>query len=102
MIRINKIFSKNASEILIGGDLNGRTVMPFEKSFGIIYTNLDHQKCIHVLTTKFDVSSGLTGVTVSNDDVFEFTYGGVLNLPVSQEAAQTHCRAKNTVMFTFE
>ena len=102
MVRKNKIFSKNKAEILIGGDVNGQAVAPFSKNFGIIYLNLNRKKCQEILTTKLDVSAGLTSINILNEDNYSLSYGGEFKLPVSKERAKQYCKAVNTVMFVFE
>lgn len=102
MIRLNKLYGKSKTEILIGRDINGNTVMPFEKTFTLIYLNLNKKNCLALLATDFDASSGLESISVSNDSFYEFTYGGELSLPISQQNAQTYCKTKNTVMLRFE
>ncbi|HCU59306.1 MAG TPA: hypothetical protein DIC64_04925 [Alphaproteobacteria bacterium] len=102
MARASKVFSSLSCEIIIGGDINGRTVAPFENTFNVVYKNLDAQKCQDLITSKFDAAAGLKSITVSNKNSYEFSYGGNLALPVSERAAKEHCSARNTVMFTFE
>ncbi|MBR2299783.1 MAG: hypothetical protein IJ870_04330 [Alphaproteobacteria bacterium] len=102
LIRANKIFSALGAEILIGADLSGRPIAPFENTFGIIYKNLNAKKCETLISSEFDAASGLVAITVSNEKSSEFSYGGNPALPVSKKAAEETCSAKNTVMFTFE
>lgn len=102
MIRSNKVFSKNSSEILIGSDIEGNIISPFVNTFSVVYKNLNKQKCQNVLLTTFDETSGLLSITVSNKEIYEFTYGGDMTLPISKEAAKKYCTVKNDVMFTFE
>ncbi len=102
-IRANKVYSKNKSEIIIGRDISGNTVMPTENLFAITYLNLDRNKCKKLLTSKLDATSGVVSITLENEEAsYEFTYGGSLPLPVSSENAKKFCKAKNAVMFTFE
>lgn len=101
-VRAGKLFSKNNAEILIGKDTKGSTVSIFEKTFGITYLNLNQKKCIQLLLSDFSSESGLTGIFVSNDNFYELSYGGNLSLPVSEQAAQSYCKNKNTVMLIFE
>lgn len=102
MVRLNKLFSKSKAEILIGRDINGNSVAPFEKTFTLTYLNLNKKNCSALLTTNFDASSGLESISVSNDNFYEFTYGGELSLPINSKDAQTYCKPKNTVMLRFE
>lgn len=102
MIRRNKLYGKSKAEILIGRDINGNAVAPFEKTFTLTYLNLNKKNCLDLLTTDFDASSGLESISVSNDKFYEFTYGGELSLPINSEDAQTYCKQKNTVMLRFE
>lgn len=102
MVRQNKLYSEFKAEILVGRNLKGEAVLPFENFFNITYLNIGRQKCESLITSTFDVSSGLTAVTVSNEKLYEFTYGGELSLPVSAQKAKDVCAAKNDVMITFE
>lgn len=102
MVRIGKLFGKSNSEILIGRDMKGNTVAAFEKTFAVTYLNLNKAKCLSLLTTDFNADSGLVSIAVSNNKLYELTYGGELSLPVSKEDAQSYCKAKNTVMLVFE
>jgi hypothetical protein len=102
MIRIGKLFSKSNSEILIGRDMKGNPVAAFEKTFAVTYLNLSKAKCLSLLTSDFSADSGLVSIAVSNDKLYELTYGGELSLPVSQDKALEYCKAKNTVMLIFE
>ena len=102
-IRGGKIYSKNRSEILIGRDSSGSAVMPTETFFSLSYLNLDRNVCKKILTSKFEPAIGLVSVKVENEETpAEFTYGGTLGLPVSDENAKKYCGAKNAVVFTFE
>lgn len=102
IVRVGKLFSKSNSEILVGRDIKGNTVGAFEKTFTVTYLNLNKVRCLSLLTTDFHADSGLVSIAVSNDKLYELTYGGELSLPVSKEKASEYCKAKNTVMLTFE
>ena len=102
MVRVGKLFGKSNSEILIGRDMKGKTVAAFEKTFAVTYLNLNKAKCLSLLTTDFNVDSGLVSIAVSNDKLYELTYGGELSLPVNPQKALEYCKAKNTVMLVFE
>jgi len=102
MVRKDKIFSKSKTEILIGKDLKGSTVLPFERHFAIIYVNINKNRCIELLSSQFEADFGLSGISVANDKLYELTYGGELSLPVHEQDAQNYCRTKNTVMLVFE
>lgn len=102
MVRNGKIYSAFKGEILLGRNLKGDAVLPFETFFNITYLNINRLKCESLITSVFDETSGLTGITVSNEKLYEFTYGGELPLPVSAQKAKEVCASKNDVMFTFE
>jgi len=102
MVRVDKLFGKSKSEVLVGKDMKGSTVLVFEKKFAVTYLNLNKKNCLALLTTEFEASSGLEGISVSNDNLYELTYGGKFSLPVNKQDAQNYCKAKNTVMLIFE
>lgn len=102
MVRLGKLFGKSKAEILIGRDINGNTILPFEKTFTLTYLNLSKKNCLALLKTNFDASSGLESISVSNDRFYEFTYGGELSLPIKPEIVQDYCKTKNTVSLRFE
>ena len=102
MVRNGKIYSAFKGEILIGRNLKGDAVLPFENFFSVTYLNINRQKCEGLIASTFDETSGLTAITVSNEKLYEFTYGGELSLPVSEQKAKEICASKNDVMFTFE
>ena len=102
MIRANKLFSKSQNQIFVGRDIKGNPVGVFEKSFGITYLNLNQKKCHELLLTEFSEQSGLIGILLSNEKLYEFSYGGTPALPVTQDAARSYCQNKNTIMLTFE
>ena len=102
MVRVDKLFGKSKSEVLVGKDMKGSTVLVFEKNFAVTYLNLNKKNCVALLTTEFEASSGLEGISVSNGNLYELTYGGKFSLPVNRQDAQKYCKAKNTVMLVFE
>jgi hypothetical protein len=102
LIRTGKLFSKNFAEILVGKDIKGNPVAAFERTFALTYLNLNQKKCQALLLTEFPPEFGLSGISVLNDKLYEFSYGSQLSLPVSEKNAKLCCKNKNTVMLVFE
>lgn len=102
MVRHQKIYSFSKSEILIGKDTTGQTLLPMDRSFGVTYLRLNKKDCLKIAETHFDQTSGLVEITVQNEKAYTFTYGGELALPFSQDDAIHYCGHQNTVTFTFE
>ncbi len=102
MIRQNKIYSLSKSEVLIGKDLSGETLLPMDRFFSITYLRINKKECLKIFETDFHEDSSLIGITIQNDKAYEFSYGGVLALPLSKHKAEDYCRSQNTIMFTFE
>ncbi|MBR6327601.1 MAG: hypothetical protein IKR60_01850 [Alphaproteobacteria bacterium] len=102
LIRQNKIFSRFQSEILIGRDEQGHSAIAGDTHFVITYKNIDRRKCLTLLSSDFDATSGLNAIKLINDNTYDLTYGGELSLPVSKGKADTLCRARNTLVLIFE
>ena len=98
-LRLNKIYSQNSREILIGADSQGSTCAVRTKSFTVTYIDVSKEECAELLSQKFDLSSGLTAFTSGQ---YTFAFGGDLPFPQTPKEAQRYCTNKNTVSFVFE
>lgn len=102
MTRNDKIYSVSKSEILIGKNIKGESLLPMDRFFNITYLRINKKECLKIAAADFDQDSGLIGITIQNKETYVFTYGGELTLPLSQEEALRYCDPQNTIMFTFE
>ena len=103
MVRNGKIFSRIKSEILIGRNEAGDTLLASDTFFSISYLNVNQSKCVSMVSEPFEISLGLSNIQIlTPEKSYEFSYGGELPLPLSKQDAFQYCQHKNTVVFSFE
>lgn len=102
----NQLVNALGKPILIGKGEDGDVVMPGEKSFDVVYTDLSAKECIAVATYQYEQQEllGLLQITIIGKEqsrIFEWgaeTY----KLPVIRPEAERFCSDGSKVIWTFE
>ena len=92
--------------ILVGKGENGEIVMPGEKSFDVVYTDLSMIECVNVASYQFEQQEtlGLLQVTIVGPEksrIFEWSAKDYA-LPISRPEAKLFCGNSSKVIWTFE
>ncbi len=92
--------------ILIGKGENGDIVMPGEKSFDVVYTDLSMVECVNVASYQFKQQEtlGLLQITIVGPEksrTFEWSATDYA-LPISRPEAKIFCGNASKVIWTFE
>jgi len=91
--------------VLIGGDADGTTVMPGERSFNIVYANLSMHECIALATYNHEQSKTLSllQITIGEGQTAQsFGWGEEHQLPISRAMAKKFCHNNTKVVWTME
>ena len=104
MLRKGKIINALGKQVLIGMGENGESVMPGVAGFDIVYKNIAQNICINLLEHKFSEQQnlGLKAISVVNDEVITFSWGGENPLPVDPMQAKKVCKGKSSIIWSFE
>lgn len=102
----NQLVNALGKPVLIGKGEDGNVVMPGEKSFDVVYTDLSAKECIAVAAYQYQQQEmlGLLQITIIGKEksrIFEWgaeTY----KLPVTRPEAERFCSDKSKVVWTFE
>lgn len=102
----NQLVNALGKPVLIGKGEDGTVVMPGEKSFDVVYTDLSAKECVNVAAYRYQQQEmlGLLQITIIGAEksrIFEWgaeTY----KLPVTRPEAEHFCSDKSKVIWTFE
>lgn len=102
----NQLVNAFGKPVLIGKGEDGDTVMPGEKSFDVVYTDLSARECVKIATYQYKQQEmlGLLQITIIGQEksrIFEWgaeTY----KLPVIRPEAERFCSDDSKVIWTFE
>lgn len=102
----NQLINALGKPILVGKGENGDIVMPGEKSFDVVYTDLSFAECINVASYQFEQQEtlGLLQITIIGPEksrIFEWSATDYA-LPISRSEAKLFCGNKAKVIWTFE
>lgn len=101
-----KLINSLGKPILIGSDEDGNTVMPGERSFNIVYSDLSTAECISLATYPFEQPEelGLLQITiVGNKNKQDFSWREEnYKLPVTRHEAKKICCNGSKVLWTIE
>ena len=102
----NQLINALGKPILIGKGENGDVIMPGEKSFDVVYTDLSAEECVSVAAYRFEQPEnlGLLQITIVNGEKSQtFEWGAEDHmLPISRVEAKSFCSSKAKVIWTFE
>lgn len=102
----NQLINALGKPILIGKGENGDVIMPGEKSFDVVYTDLSAEECVSVAAYRFEQPEnlGLLQITIVNGEKSQtFEWGAEDHmLPISRVEAKNFCSSKAKVIWTFE
>ena len=98
----NQLVNVLGKPVLIGSGENAEVVMPGDKSFDVVYTDLTAQECIKLSSYRFDEPEtlGLLQITIIGKKTEVFDWSG--RLPVEQHKAKEFCSDNSKVIWTFE
>lgn len=99
MSQDNQLLNILGKGVMVGGDINGSTVMPGSRSFVIIYKNLNERECREIATAKITEKEqlSLTSMIIRNEKDTHFIWGGENPLPISVKDAKKSCRKNNII-----
>lgn len=92
-------------KVLTGQGFDGALSMPGERSFDIIYKDLNRLQCIRMLTVELQEKDtlGLIKISIKNaGGEADFSWSGENKLPINMKTAKTYCVESNDIMWTFE
>ena len=102
----NQLINTLGKPILVGRGENGDVVMPGEKSFDVVYTDLTVEECVSAAAYRFEQPEnlGLLQITITNGEQSQtFAWGAEDHrLPISRVEAKRFCSNKAKVIWTFE
>ncbi len=102
----NQLINTLGKPILIGRGESGDVIMPGEKSFDVVYTDLTAEECVSVAAYRFEQPEnlGLLQITIMNDEESQtFEWGAEDHrLPISRVEAKSFCSSNAKVVWTFE
>lgn len=102
----NQLINTLGKPILIGRGEGGDVVMPGERSFDVVYTDLTAKECVDAAAYRFEQPEnlGLLRITITNGEKSQvFEWGAEDHkLPISRVEAKRFCSNKSRVMWTFE
>jgi len=102
----NQLINTLGKPILIGRGESGDVVMPGEKSFDVVFTDLTTKECVGAATYRFEQPEnlGLLRITIDHGEKSQvFEWGAEDHkLPISRVEAKRFCSNKSRVMWTFE
>ena len=105
MIKNQMAINALGQKILIGQGINGDMVMPGMSGFDVVYPNISRKYCVLLLSYQFKEQQllGLKSITLDNgEEQTVFVWGGENPLPISREQVVSRCKAKNTLLWSFE
>ena len=92
--------------VLVGKGENGDIVMPGDRSFDIVYTDLTTKECLDTAAYQYEQHEilGLLQITIiSKEKSQTFDWGAkTYKLPVSRHEAENFCSDGSKVVWTFE
>ena len=102
----NQLINALGKPILIGKGENGDVIMPGEKSFDVVYTDLSAEECVSVAAYRFEQPEnlGLLQITIVNGEKSQtFEWGAEDHmLPISRVESKSFCPSKAKAIWTFE
>ncbi len=102
----NQLINTLGKPILIGRGENGDVIMPGDKSFDVVYTDLTAEECVSVAAYRFEQPEnlGLLQITIMNGEKSQTFEWGAENhkLPISRVEAKSFCSSNTKVVWTFE
>ena len=105
MLDDNNIINDLGKEIIVGSGMDGQVLMPGDKSFDIVYKNLNFDECVNLSSYPFSDKQilGLLGLKIINGkEEFLIEWNGEKSLPLAKEDAEKMCTNKNILIWTFE
>lgn len=104
----NNLYQKgeNGIDTIVGQGFEGYKVMPGNTTFDIAYKNLNHQKCVYLLSSVLSENQKIVLVSISVQGIDEktFDWGGENSLPITTGTAKKMCKNDNTnnILWTFK
>lgn len=92
-------------DVLIGSGENGETVMPGEKSFDVVFDNLNTGECVNAAAYQFGRQEmlNLLQIEIIGKERQIFAWGNAeYELPIARFAAKRFCSDGSKIVWTFE
>lgn len=106
LIKNNQLRLKNGIIILVGGGVDGGTVMPMAQSFDIVLPHLNKAQCMSYAEVNLldEESLALISLNIINSSgTHTFEWGGKNSLPVRKYATKQLCQDKeNTLIWSLK
>ena len=101
----NQLVNVLGKPVLIGSGENAEVVMPGDKSFDVVYTDLSASECVKLSSYRLEQAEtlGLLRITIIGRTTQVFEWSENENrLPIAQHKAKQICSEHSKVIWTFE